>query len=190
MRLVLASASPRRRLLLRQIGLEPEVVPAAVSEIIFTKGGADEAIETARRKGTAVAAQISGPAIVLAADTVVVLDGDILGKPGDETASLAMLRRLNGRPHQVITGVYVVDTATGKELERAACTGVWFKTLRESQLARYAASGEGADKAGAYAIQGRGALLVERLAGSYSNVVGLPLELTADMLSFLGCELL
>jgi septum formation protein len=188
MKLILASASPRRLALLRQIGLNPEIVPPVEEELRFTRGGAPEARETARRKGLSVAGEIRGAAVVLAADTIVCLDGVILGKPSDQDAADA-LRRLSGRAHEVITGVYVKNMVSGRELVQSAQTSVWFKALSARQISGYALSGEGRDKAGGYGIQGLGAVLIERIEGSYSNVVGLPLELTADMLQAVGWDL-
>jgi septum formation protein len=188
MRIILASASPQRKALLQQIGVEPEIMVIA-EELVFTRGGEPEAQAVARGKGEAAAAKVTGEAIILAADTVVILDGDILGKPSSPDMAKEMLRRLNGRKHEVITGVYGKNTVSGSELVRSARTEVWFKNLREEQIAGYTRTGEGWNKAGGYGIQGIGAVLVERIAGSYSNVVGLPLDMVADMLQMMGYNL-
>ena len=187
---VLGSASPRRKLLLEQIGIHPVVRPAAQSELVFRQGGMTEAQEIAKQKGLEVAAAKDLPenALVLAADTMVVLAGNILGKPNDFAEAEDMLRRLSGQVHQVITGIFLLDTANGKSECTYAITEVEFKNLSQSHIHGYIASGEGWDKAGGYAIQGLGAVLVNRIEGSYSNVVGLPLETVADLLEDFGYQ--
>ncbi|HYY06677.1 MAG TPA: Maf family protein, partial [Candidatus Limnocylindria bacterium] len=133
----------------------------------------------------AVAARSQG-AVLLAADTVVVLDGVALGKPAGPAEARAMLRRLRGREHEVITGVAVVDTRTGREAARAVVSRVRMASYSDATLDAYVASGAPLDKAGAYAIQDLGGALVERLAGSYTNVVGLPVEETRRLLAEFG----
>src|SRR5262249_2993106 len=136
-------------------------------------------------KARAVAGRVR-EGVVLAADTVVVLDGVALGKPVDADDARAMLRRLRGRTHDVITGVAVVDAGTGRAETAAAVRRVTMADLDDHAIDGYVASGEPLDKAGAYAIQGRGAALVREFAGSYSNVVGLPLAATARLLRAFG----
>jgi septum formation protein len=179
-RLVLASASPRRSELLRAAGLAFDVVPADVDETAL-EGETPEAhvLRLARVKAERVAA--GRPAdVVLGADTVVAIDGLILGKPGDEADATAMLRRLSGRTHEVVTGVAVVAGAgMATSVDR---TLVHFAQLSEEDLAWYVRSGEPLDKAGAYGIQGRASRFVDRIDGSYSNVVGLPVRLAVRLL--------
>ena len=198
--LVLASSSPRRLELLNRQGLDPEVAPADIDE---TPGPGEAAaalvVRLARQKAETVGARRNtgggdtrggdtAPALVLAADTVVVVDGEILGKPGDDETSDGMLRRLSGRSHEVLTGVAVTD---GRRTETAlARTEVEFRTLADDVVAAYVATGEGRDKAGAYGIQGRGALLVEQVHGPYDNVVGLPIVTVDRLLARFGTSVL
>lgn len=175
--IVLASASPRRRELLAQVGLKASVVPADVDEAIFP-GELPEAhvMRLSKAKALTVAArrEVKGQ-YFLGSDTVVVRDGAILGKPADALAAAAMLRSLSGRAHEVVSGYAVHDRASGRTVSGAVSTRVWFKKLTADEIAGYIASGEPFDKAGAYAIQGLGAFMVPRIEGSYPNVVGLPL---------------
>ena len=175
--LVLASASPRRRELLSQVGLNACVVPADVDESVLP-GELPEGhvIRLSTAKALAVAARpdVAGR-YCLGSDTVVVRDGAILGKPADAEEAAAMLHSLSGRAHQVVSGYAVHDLASSRTVSGAVITTVWFKELTDSEIAGYIASGEPFDKAGAYAIQGLGAFMVPRIEGSYPNVVGLPL---------------
>jgi len=181
-RLILASASPRRRELLTQAGFVFEVQPANVNEDLLP--GEDPiayVVRLARDKAEAVFADVGDPdAIVLGADTTVTLDGHILAKPEDAADAARMLRMLSGRTHRVITGV-AVATKNGTEVA-AEVTGVQFLPLSNEEIAAYAATGEPMDKAGAYGIQGRAAKWIPRVEGCYFNVVGLPLALVATML--------
>lgn len=181
-RLVLASASPRRRELLTQAGYVFEVQPAHVNEDPRPDEDAIAyVVRLARDKAQAVFTSVSDPdAIVLGADTTVTLDNHILAKPEDPSDAARMLRMLSGRTHRVITGVAI---ATAKGVEVAAeATGVQFRTLSDEEIAAYVASGEPMDKAGAYGIQGLAAKWIPRVEGCYFNVVGLPLALVATML--------
>ena len=185
MRLILASASPRRRELLSGICSQFEVVPSEIDETLEDGPTPEGVAELALRKARAVAAR-AGEAVVLAADTLVVLDGTALGKPADPEEARAMLRRLRGREHEVITGVAVVDSRTGREASLAVVSRVRMAAYSDATLDAYVASGAPLDKAGAYAIQDLGGALVERLAGSYANVVGLPVEETRRLLADFG----
>jgi len=129
------------------------------------------------------------PALLLAADTAVVIDGDCLGKPADPDDARAMLRRLCGRAHEVLTGVYLLRTDDGREIVDVDSTTVRFRAYDDADIEAYVASGEGTDKAGGYGIQGRGVLLVEGIDGSWSNVVGLPLERLSGWLDAIGVDL-
>ncbi len=223
MRLILASASPRRAELLRAAGYEFEVVAATIDESIrpnespamyvrrlaadksawaqagTTKAAPHVQAGTAEaaphvRTGTAEAARhgrelFVGPRfsgaerIVLGADTAVVVDGEILGKPRDDEDAARMLRRLSGMRHEVLTGVSLRQGAS--EVGRVETTAVSFRALLEEDIAWYVASGEGRDKAGAYAIQGLASRFIPRIEGSYSNVVGLPVACVAELMRLL-----
>lgn len=183
--IVLASASPRRAELLKQIGLSFEVRPADIDE---TPGAGESALHyverLAREKALAVRVEESD-SIVIGSDTSVVLGGRILGKPRDHEDAAYMLRQLAGTTHQVMTAVAV---ASSKACEsRVAVTDVCFRELSDDEIDAYVASGEPMDKAGGYGIQGRGGIFVEELRGSYSAVVGLPLQETAELLAGAGC---
>jgi septum formation protein len=186
MKLILASASPRRRELLAQAGYSFEVQASSVPEL--REPGEDAtrfATRLAREKAEAVfAQQPSGPVVVLGADTVVVCDGEVMGKPVDAADAARMLLLLSGRTHQVVTGVAAVwDTKVEVASE---LTHVTMRTLSTQEVAQYVATGEPMDKAGAYAIQGYAARWIPRVRGCYFNVVGLPLALVSSMLEATG----
>lgn len=175
--IILASASPRRRELLAQIGLAATVVPADVDETALPgETPASHVVRLSEAKALTVAGRddIAGR-FFLGSDTVVVRDGVILGKPADPLDAAAMLRSLSGRSHEVVSGYAVHDRESGRTISGMVTTRVWFKPLTAQEIAGYIATGEPFDKAGAYAIQGRGAFMVPRIEGSYPNVVGLPL---------------
>lgn len=185
---VLASASPRRLELLRRIGVEPDVRPADVDETPLPgEAPADLVARLAATKASVVAATHPG-ALVVAADTEVVVDGRILGKPADDADARAMLELLSGREHEVLTGVHLwLGDRTAAEVVR---TTVCFRPLTGREIAGYVAGGEPMGKAGAYAIQGAGGAFVESITGSDSNVVGLPLATVVRLAGDLGVELL
>ncbi len=176
---MLASQSPRRRELLERIGLRGfAVCPADVDETAEPGVGPEALVRSlSRRKALAVDAPGK---VIIAADTVVSLDGAILGKPRDPEEARAMLRRLSGREHQVFTGVTAVRD--GQAVTGAEETRVRFRVLSQAEIDAYVATGEPMDKAGAYGIQERGALLVQGIQGDFFNVMGLPLGLLADLL--------
>ncbi len=182
MRLILASASPRRRELLARLSLKFEVF-AAEAEETPPAGLAprEAALHLAREKGREVAAR-RPEAWVLSADTVVAVGGEVLGKPKDSAEALAMLERLSGRGHLVITAFCLLGLAPDRERCEAVETRVFFREIPREALRAYAESAEPLDKAGAYAIQGGAAAFIERIEGSYSNVVGLPLERLSEVL--------
>jgi len=188
--LILASNSPRRSALLRQIGAQFSVASADVDESIMPGEPAEEYVVRVARDKVRVAVQRISAGIVIAADTIVVLDNEIMGKPADAQDAKKVLMKLSGRMHRVITGVAVAETVTGRELVKTALTKVWFRELSASDIASYVASGEPLDKAGAYGIQEKGALLVDKIEGCYNNVVGLPLALLGEMLREFGIKLL
>jgi septum formation protein len=185
-KLVLASASPRRLELLRQIGIVPDAVdPAEIDEAPLPRElPAAYVMRLAKAKAEAVRPRHQG-AFILAADTVVACGRRILGKPDDERAARAFLTLLSGRRHRIYCGVAVV-APDGKLVMRRVVSQVAFKRLSEAEVAAYLATGEWRGKAGAYAIQGYAATLVSWMQGSYSNVVGLPLFETAQLLAGLG----
>ena len=191
-RLILASASPRRRAILERLGVDFEVVVPEVDEL---RQGQPEAVvlENARRKAHWGRRRAGERATyVLGVDTDVGIDGRVIGKPADELGARERLEALSGRTHEVLSGVVVIGTALGASdvpVERAAVarTQVTFVSLDEGSIDLYLASGEWRDRAGAYAIQGLGSILIERIEGDFSNVVGLPvptlLELVPRLLS-------
>jgi septum formation protein len=181
---ILASASPRRRELLALVGIVHEVRPADIDESLWpgeTPVGHSERL--ARGKAHAIAAA-AGDAVVIAADTIVVVDGDILGKPKDVAHATEMLRRLSGRQHTVYTAIAV---ARGERTESAVeAVEVVFRALSDSEIAEYIATGEPMDKAGAYGIQGFGATIVERVEGDYFSVMGLGMRRLVALLERVG----
>lgn len=192
--LVLASSSPRRAALLESVGVEVAIEPADVDETALDGENAGELVRRlAIAKATAIANQQASAALVVGADTVVTIDGEILGKPVDVGDARRALRLLSGRTHEVMTGVAAVQASreVGDQTTHAgvAVTSVEFKQLDEAEIDSYIASGEPFGKAGSYAIQGRGGLLVRRIDGTHDNVVGLPLSLVDDVLELHGYRL-
>lgn len=192
--LILASSSPRRQELAGMLGLPVLVRPSEVDEITpegWSPGRIVE--ELAARKAGAVrdtlAESLDIEAVVVGSDTIVSVDGRILGKPRDEEEAFSMLTLLAGRTHEVYTGVCCIGLHDGKKVVNHRKTAVRMRNLAPDQIRRYIASGEPLDKAGAYGIQGLGALLVDHLEGCYFNVVGLPLSLLAMQLEQFGVEL-
>ncbi len=185
----LVSQSPRRRELLWQLGIEHEVVVTEIDEAPYANEAPEHyvtrmALEKARA-GRAGLAAVDKP--LLGADTSVVVGGEILGKPNDEADARQMLHRLAGRTHRVISGVALVDRSS--EASRLSVSRVTFRAISDEEAAGYWRSGEPRDKAGGYGIQGLGALFIERLDGSYSGVMGLPLFETAALLHDFGVQL-
>jgi septum formation protein len=178
-RLILASSSPRRKELLRNAGFQFEVIPSRVEEVFESDHDPAEVVERlALHKAEEVAGRVEhGDVVVLGADTVVVADGEPLGKPKTDQEAVAMLERLSGREHQVITGIALVDPRSPRRALAHQVTRVFFRSLEREEIDDYVASGEPVDKAGAYAIQGRAGRFVTRLEGCYFNVMGLPVAL-------------
>lgn len=183
---VLASASPRRADLLRAAGLTFETLAVDVDEAIRPGESPASYVRRLAKEKSARAQALLGRSgqVVIGADTAVVIDGDILGKPADDGDAARMLRRLSGRRHEVMTGVST--RKGGVQLERVETTAVFFNVLTGEDIDWYIASGEGRDKAGSYAIQGLASRFIPRIEGSYANVVGLPVETVFDMLRALG----
>lgn len=187
--LILASGSPRRKDLLSLLQLEFEIDPAIGPEEPYAgRDPAEYVRQLAVAKASEVARRRTDPALVVGADTVVVLGGLLLGKPADEEEAKWMLRLLSGQTHQVYTGVAVVEIPGFLTRDAVEVTDVTFKALTDERIERYVRTGEPLDKAGAYGIQGLGAVNVSRIEGCYFNVVGLPLAKLADLLSEWGLE--
>lgn len=187
-RVVLASGSPRRRELLMQVGLEPVIVLSHVEEVIKSQEPAQVVRELSLQKAVDVAGRIENGyfdeerreehlenAVVIGADTVVTVDGRILGKPGTRAEAEAMIRLLQNREHQVYTGVAMIFGDTGEKVVFAEKTNVFVYPMSEEQIHRYVDTGESMDKAGAYGIQGTFAAYIRGIEGDYNNVVGLPI---------------
>ena len=181
MRIILASKSPRRRELLNNLGVEFDIEVSDADENYVGDSPEDTVTEIARRKGRAVRDKILSEGekpenvLIIACDTLVYIDRQILGKPHDRQDARRMLDLLSGREHRVVSGIYLYHA--GREISEFASTKVTFSELSEAQTERYLDSDEPYDKAGAYAVQGRGSVFVERIEGDFFNVVGLPLNL-------------
>ncbi|HYV46913.1 MAG TPA: Maf family protein [Myxococcaceae bacterium] len=184
--LVLASASPRRRALLQGLGVAFDAVAPGLDESVRPGEPPRDYVLRVAVEKAAAGARLRPGALVLAADTSVVLGDRILGKPAGEAEAREMVRALSGRRHSVLTGVALDGAARASAVVE---TAVWFRPLSEAEIAWYASTGEPLDKAGAYAIQGAGGVLVQRIEGSASNVVGLPLAETAELLRQAGFPL-
>jgi septum formation protein len=185
-RLILASASPRRAELLRAAGYEFETLAVDVDERVHPGESPEDyvrrlAMEKSARAVDHVGVQASRASVTLGADTAVVVDSTVLGKPGRDDEARWMLRLLAGRQHRVVTGISLRSGPL--ELGDVETTTVWFAPLTESEIDWYVASGEGRDKAGGYAIQGLASRFIQRIDGSYSNVVGLPVHLVGRLIT-------
>ncbi|GIO87140.1 Maf-like protein [Paenibacillus faecis] len=191
-RIILASTSPRRRELVASLHIPFDIVPSHAEESTPEGWSPDRIVtELAKRKAEAVYRQLDDrdrQGVIVGSDTIVVRDGTVLGKPADQREAASMLRSLQGRSHEVYTGVACIDSRTDASKVDYRRTVVTMRALREEEIEAYAASGEGLDKAGAYAIQGLGATIVTGIEGCYFNVVGLPLSLLAEMLASFGIQ--
>lgn len=188
--IILASASPRRKALLEMLGVDLTIIPAKAEETIDPALTPEELVKAlSRQKAAEVAAESAAEdAVVIGADTVVVLDGAVLGKPKDEADAKRMLSALSGRGHAVWTGITAIRD--GRSLSRAERTEVFFRPLSEREIDAYIATGDPLDKAGAYGAQDLASLFVERIDGDFFNVVGLPLCALGRLLKELGVELI
>ena len=185
-RIILASASPRRAELLKQIGVVFELAPSQIEERPHPdEAPADYITRIARAKVIAVARERSA-GLIIGADTVVVLNGQVMGKPENETDAQKMLRQLSGKWHAVLTGVALYDVQTRHEVADYEKTLVKFAQMTDAEIEWYVRTGEPMDKAGAYGIQGLGGLFVDEVAGNYYNVVGLPIPLVYRLARRLG----
>ncbi|TYA11040.1 septum formation inhibitor Maf [Paenibacillus faecis] len=191
-RIILASTSPRRRELVASLHIPFDIVPSHAEESTPEGWSPDRIVtELAKRKAEAVYRQLDDrdrQGVIVGSDTIVVRDGTVLGKPADQREAASMLRSLQGRSHEVYTGVACIDSRTGASKVDYRRTVVTMRALHEEEIEAYAARGEGLDKAGAYAIQGLGATIVTGIEGCYFNVVGLPLSLLAEMLASFGIQ--
>lgn len=185
--ILLASTSPRRKQILASLGLVFEVRATTVDESLLPSESAFDAAERLARAKAVAVREVAPDALVVAADTLVVFEGAALGKPRDRADARRMLSALAGRAHDVVTGVACVRR--GRVVSGRETTRVVFATMSQAEIEAYAASGEPDDKAGAYALQGLGGLFVERVEGSPSNVVGLPVRLLYRLASELGVDL-
>lgn len=185
LKILLASSSPRRFELIRELGWDFKVANPTVVEDEESMNPVERVEVNAQRKARSI--EGCQGYLIIGADTVVFHEGEILGKPGESGKAAMMLRKLSGKPHKVYTGVTILNSDTGEKLTRHEETTVWFKELDDETIETYVATGEPLDKAGAYGIQGEAGALVDRIEGSYSNVVGLPLELVREMLNKI-CE--
>ncbi len=172
---ILASESPRRREILKSVGLKFKIIPAHVNENYLAGESPQEHVTRLSRKKAMVIAKKFPKAWVLGADTIVVIDGIILGKPKNKTQAKNMLQKLSGREHKVFTGFTIVNTANKDYSTKVVQSAVRFKTISPEELEWYIACDEPYDKAGGYAIQGKGAYFIQSIRGSYTNVIGLPL---------------
>lgn len=189
-KIVLASASPRRKELLRNIGLDFVVDASEFEEDMGLRlQPRTLARHLSREKARAVALRHKN-ALVIAADTFIAFRGKILGKPHTGPEAMRMLKMLNGKAHTVITGFTVMDTGSGKTVSRAAESRVWFRRLTPAEIKAYVASGEPLDKAGAYAIQGLGSAIVRKIEGDFFNIVGLPVSMLVECLKKFGIKVL
>lgn len=188
--LILASSSPRRRELLDRLGLAFVVQPSSEEESVPAGTPPRAMVEMlAERKARSISRE-HDQGLIIGSDTIVVLDGEVLGKPKDAQDAFRMLSGLQGRTHTVYTGVAVIDAARGRSSVRSSSTEVRIKPLSADRIERYIATGEPNDKAGAYGIQGLGATLVQEIHGDYFTVVGLPVGLLSDMLAEFGVHVM
>jgi septum formation protein len=187
--IILASSSPRRKELLEKIGISFTVDPSDYPEDLNSDLSPEELAKSISRGKAQAVAKKYKDAIIIAADTFGILNGKILGKPHTPSEAEAMLQLISGKSHRVITGLTVIDSARQKSVTRTIETQVYIKKLSPEQISHYVKTGEPLDKAGAYAIQGLGSIIVEKIAGDYYNVVGLPLCALAESLKEFGLDL-
>ena len=183
--LILASASPRRQELLRSVGLKFKIIPAHINENGLAGEGPRQHVKRLAREKAMVIAKQYPEAWVLGADTIVVIDGIVLGKPENKTQARKMLQKLSGREHKVFTGFTIAHVAAEIYRTKVIQSAVQFKTISPKEMDWYVASDEPYDKAGGYAVQGQGAFFIKSIRGSYTNVIGLPLcEVLEELKSF------
>ncbi len=188
--IILASASPRRKELLERLGLKFQVEPSNYQENIDSRLEPHELARKISLEKAGIVASRHRNAIVIAADTFIIIDDRILGKPRTEDEARKMLQLINGKSHLVITGFSIVDSSSRRTLSRSVETIVFVRDLSPAEIDAYVATKEPLDKAGAYAIQGLGAVIIERIEGDYFNVVGLPLSALTEALKEFGISVL
>ncbi|MGI6421050.1 MAG: Maf family protein [Syntrophomonadaceae bacterium] len=189
-RIILASSSPRRKQLLEQLGISFDCCPARIDEDLGTEETAREAVRRIALNKAEKASEMVRNSIIIAADTMVVCNGEVLGKPDNARDAFNKLYKLKGREHEVITAVCVMDTENGQCEVQDEITRVYFRDISDEEIRAYIRTEEPMDKAGAYGIQGMGAVFVDRIEGCYFNVVGLPLKHLYSMLQRQGVKLL
>lgn len=172
--IILASNSPRRKELLKNIGLKFKIEKSNSIEKVIPGTSPNQAVKQLAEQKAMVVAQKYKNAIVIAADTMVILGDEILGKPKTKSRAIKMLKKLNGKTHLVFTGFTIIDTKTKKKITKVVKTKIHFNKLTDSEIKNYVATKEPLDKAGAYAIQGKGMALIKKIQGNYFNVIGLP----------------
>ena len=188
--IILASASPRRKELLEKIDLKFKVEPSDYDEHINADLEPHEMAQSLSLGKARAVARNHDNALVIAADTFIVFEGKLFGKPHTEAEAKGMLEIINGGAHSVITGFTIIDSGNNKTLTRSVETKVYLKKLTADEIEAYVKTGEPLDKAGAYAIQGLGSVIIEKIEGDYSNVVGLPLNVLAEILKEFGVHIL
>lgn len=189
-KIILASNSPRRKDLLKQIGLEFEIDPSNYEEDMTLKMNPSKLAEHLSLGKAEDVAKRHKDAIVISADTIVAIGGEVFGKPKTEERSKYMLQKLSGKAHSVITGFTIIDTETNKQISKSVETKVYFKNISEEETDAYIATGEPLDKGGGYAIQGLAALFIEKIEGDYFNIVGLPIGAIVEELKNFGVKIL
>lgn len=191
-KLILASASPRRKQLLKQIGVQFEILPSDIEEKLNPRLKPLHQVEELSRQKAQATAKMKGAkdSIILAADTMVSINDEILGKPKDEKDARRMLRKLSGSIHTVVTGFTLLDTLSNKSVTKSVEVKIWFKKLSSQEITAYIKTKEPMDKAGAYAIQEMGAIFIERVEGDFLGAVGLPLYLVVKELKKFGINVL
>lgn len=193
-KIILASASPRRKILLEQIGIPFETIESEIDENILLDNSPYDWVKTlALKKAYKVAENINEPAIIIGADTMIAFKGELLGKPGDNLAALENLRKLQGNKHTVYTGVAVIIKKEDGSIEEYSLvddTDVYMRKIDDKELLTYVNTKESHDKAGGYAIQGKGTLMIERIDGDYNTVIGLPLTKLYLLLKKIGVNIM
>ncbi|WP_372712474.1 nucleoside triphosphate pyrophosphatase [Ilyobacter sp.] len=186
--MILASKSPRRKEILEGFGFKLEILTSSIEEVSDKEGLLEQIMDISRKKSLEIS-ENRKESYVLSADTVVVLDGNILGKPKDEDEAFDMLNSLSGRQHKVLTAYTLINSQKGIDFTSYDSTEVYFKELSEDEIRWYISTGESMDKAGAYGIQGKGAVLVKKIEGDFFNVMGFPISKFYDDLKKLDLDI-
>lgn len=188
--LILASASPRRKEIMANLGLKFRIQPADIIESILDEYSPEEAVLNIACQKAQEIAKIETKGIIIAADTIVVLDGQILGKPADKDEAFEILAKLSNKCHEVMTAIYLIDAENGQNFSHVEISKVFFREIREKEIEKYILSGEPMDKAGAYGIQGLASFFIQRIEGCYFNIVGLPVFALYNLLEKMNINLL